>query len=148
MGSSRNDKRQLGEVVTISRSPENLPQSTTSSLFTISGDVEIISIRGQVTTAIQAQANNAKLGFDAGGGSIDICTNLDINGDVQNSFYSITGTVTDALINATTPPNVLPEPLVLSTGDIDFTCSASSTGQIAWRVTYRALEDGAAITTA
>jgi len=123
-----------------------LPQTTTSDIFTVSGVVQVTNIIGFTTTAIQAQANNMKLGFDVGGGSQNISADLDINGDAQFTMYNLTGTVTDPANEvATGIHNAMEAPFVFFSGDITMTCSASSTGAIDWYVTYIPLSPGAEI---
>ncbi len=76
-----------------------LPASTTGTLFNVTGVVELIAIVGVVTTVIQAQACNLKLSTVSNSATTDICANLDINGHLAQSRYSITGTFANALIN-------------------------------------------------
>lgn len=126
-----------------------LPQTGTEDMASVSGVVQITNIIGIVTDGVQAQANNLKLGFDAGGGSNDIAAALDINGDAQFTMYSITGTPTDAIIEVTDGiHNAMPDPLVFFNGKITWSCSASNTGEIEWYITYIPLSPGATITAA
>lgn len=76
-----------------------LPASTTGTVFTVTGLVEVIAIIGIVTTVVQAQTCNLKLSTVSNGATTDICANLDITGAAAQSRMSITGTFANALIN-------------------------------------------------
>lgn len=56
-----------------------LPQTTQSAIFNVTGKVRIISIIGEVTTAIQNQANNLKLVANGTvGNDTDLCAVLNV----------------------------------------------------------------------
>ena len=128
-----------------------LPATTDGDLFNITGGrVVLTSIIGEVTTAIQTQANNTKLKFnpDATGADVDLCTVLSISGDAVGTLYSITGDFSDALkegLNCLEADALLERPIILSKGAIELDCAATNTGSVAWTVTYYALDDGASI---
>ena len=135
----------------VSRATAALPQTATSTLFTIStGQILLTSIFGEVTTVIQTQANNTKLTFDptAAGASQDMCAVLDITADAVGTIYSITGTPATALQDALNfvPSNkMLAQPIVLKPGAILLDCAASNTGAVKWQCTYIPLENGATV---
>lgn len=133
----------------VSRATDTLPQTTAEAIFTIAGGrVILTSIVGEVTTAIQAQANNTKLiSNPTTGTSVDMCAVLDITGDEVGCLYGITGTPGDALIgtNAGLTPDMA-KWLILPVGGIDLSCAASNTGSVKWTLTYIPLDDGATIT--
>jgi len=134
-------------VLSVSRSAENLPQTTTTSYFTISsGDyskpaVEIVAIVGSADTAIQAQACNLNLEHSIQG---NMCAVVDINADGQFTIYAIDGVVANALLK----PSIalkMASVQMLYDGDIQLTTSASNTGTTSWIVYYRPLQAGATI---
>lgn len=135
----------------VDRATENLPQTTDTSLFTITGgQVLITSLVGEVTTVIQTQANNTKVKFNptATGADQDLCAVLDISADAVGTLYTISGTVADALrddlligLNSVFGAGGL----ILSEGEIELDCAASNTGQVKWYLTYIPLDDGAAV---
>lgn len=135
----------------VERATATLPASTTGELFTISGGrVMITSIVGEVTTLIQTQLNNTKLiANPTMGTSVDMCAVLDITADEVGCLYGITGTPSDALIgtNAGLTP-AMAKALILNTGTIDLSCSATNTGSVKWSLTYIPIDDGAAVVAA
>lgn len=130
----------------VDRATATLPQTTAGALFNVvGGTVAITAIVGEVTTAIQNQANNTKLTANpTTGTSVDICAVLDIANDEIGTLYGITGTVGDALIGANAGATQLPaNPVVANIGTIDLDCAASNTGSVKWSIFYVPLEDGA-----
>src|SRR5258708_3588303 len=80
-----------------------LPQTTTSNIFTVSGDVYVAMIQGVVTTIIGAVANATKLQAVCGAlAAVDLCATADINGLVAGAVYQpITSFATAASIAGT-----------------------------------------------
>lgn len=130
-----------------------MPQSTDGALFTIaSGKIRVLSIVGEVTTAIQAQANNTKLKHNpSGAGSdVDLCAVLDITGDAVGTLYSITGTLANAMKSTTlwlvAPADNIPAPgMILGPGDIELDCAASNTGSVKWTLEYENVDEAATV---
>ena len=139
----------------VDRATANLPASTASNIFTISGNVLVLSIIGEVTTVIETQANNTKLKFTSTspGATTDLCAVLDTTAKAVGSFFSIIGTLGTAMKvttnNLIVPADNLAAPgLVLGAGAILLDCAATNTGKVAWSIFYVPLEDGAVITAA
>ena len=127
------------------RTADSLPQTTQEPLFTITGGrIFVYAIIGEVTTAIQNQANNTQLVFNhATASDVDLCADLNIANDAVGELYSITGTFTDAMVSGfALPATILPHPLILSEGSIDLDCAASNTGAVAWTLFWAPLDDG------
>lgn len=139
-------KMQLG--IMVERATATLPQKTAEALFNVvGGRVAITQIVGQVTTAIQAQANNTKLTANpTTGTAVDMCAVLDIASDEVGTLYGISGTISDndALIgiNAGLVPAQLRD-VIVNVGSIDLSCAASSTGSVKWVLFYYPIDDGA-----
>lgn len=135
----------------VERATAALPQTATSTLFTIStGRILVTSIFGEVTTVIQTQANNTKLTFDPtdAGATQDLCAVNSITADAVGTIYSITGTPATAMSDALNmmPPNLaLAQPLLLKPGAILLDCAASNTGNVKWSITYIAYDTGAGL---
>ena len=140
--------------VKVQRATAALPQTSTSTLFTVSGGkVLITSLIGEVTTVIQTQADNTKLTFDPtdAGATQDLCAVLDITADAVGTMYSITGTPATAMQDSLNflPSNKVPaQPIVLKPGSILLDCAASNTGSVKWDLTYIPLDNGAAVAAA
>lgn len=122
---------------------KSLPATTTGSIFTITGVVEIISIIGVVTTVIQTQTCNLKLSTVSNSATTDICANLDISAHAAQSRYSITGTFANALINTAKGVPVARQAtsLIAQEGTIIATTSATNTGAIRWMIRYKPLQE-------
>jgi hypothetical protein len=135
----------------VNRATAALPQTAAAAIFTIAGGrVIVTSIVGEVTTAIQNQANNTKLTANpTTGTSVDMCAVLSIANDEVGCLYSITGVPADAMIgtNAGLVPDMA-KSLILPVGTIDLDCAASNTGSVKWTITYIPLDDGATIVAA
>ena len=134
----------------VRRSTSNLPQTAAGSLFTVAGRVVLTHIVGEVTKAIQTQANNTKLTANGTvGASVDMCAVLDITADVVGTLYHITGTLATALQATTSSCGVAQAAaLLLAAGTIDLDCAASNTGQVKWTVRYIPLDVGATLVAA
>lgn len=135
----------------VDKATATLPQTTASALFNIyGGRVCVTQILGEVTTAIQNQANNTKLVANPDvGTSVDMCAALSIANDEIGCLYGITGVAADAMIGANA--GAVPEQakgVIVNTGTIDLDCAASNTGSVKWTVLYYPIDDGAYITSA
>ena len=134
----------------VEKAAASLPQSTQTAYFTVTGRCIVTHIVGEVTTIIQAQANDTKLVANPTvGADVDLCAVLDITGDAVGTIYTITGTLADAMV-ATTSGAVTAQaaPVVVAAGTIDLSCAASNTGATKWTVHYIPLDAGSSITTA
>lgn len=136
------------------RATAALPQTADVALFRITGGkVRIRSIVGEVTTAIQNQANNTKLKFNPSGtgSDIDLCAVLDIANDAVGTLYSITGTLATAMKSTTlwlvAPADDIAGPgLILAPGDIELDCAASNTGSVKWTVVWEPVDSAGVLT--
>jgi hypothetical protein len=129
------------------RDTGTLAQTGTKPLFVVTGKVLLTYLLGEVTTVIQAQADATKLTkTNLAGTTTDICATNDITGDVVGSFYTITGTPANAMVNSTTNPAALiATPVVVDAGTINMNCAASNTGSVKWTILYIPLEPGATV---
>ncbi len=131
----------------VSRAADNLPQTTASPIFTVSGGKCIVEILGEVTTIIEAGANNMKLiANPTVGADVDLCVALDIDTDAVGTFYNLTGTLSDALVENTSGAGESQSTgIIVAPGTIDLDCDASKTGQIKWVLFYIPIDQGAKI---
>lgn len=131
-------------VVSVARATSALPQTASLNLFTVAGGrVELINITGQVTVDVGAVANNTQLLL----GATALCADLNINGDVAGTRYSITGTFANAMVETAINVPVAQQAtkVVLPPGNIILDCNGSDggTGRVRWTVVYMPLEPGA-----
>lgn len=137
-------------VKTVQRAAANLPQTTQTAYFTVSGKVLITGIYGEVTTVIQTQANNTKLVANPTvGADVDLCAVNNITADAVGTIYNITGTLANAMV-ATTSGAMIAQasPVVVAAGTIDLSCAASNTGATKWTIQYVPVDQGATIVAA
>ena len=140
--------RQIALGTKVDKATAALPASTTGTLFTVSGGrILLTSIVGEVTTAIQNQANNTKLvSTPTTGTAVDICAVLDIANDEVGCLYGITGLFSDAMVGSNAGATVIQRnPVVIPIGTIKLSCAATNTGSVKWSMTYIALDDGATV---
>jgi hypothetical protein len=130
------------------RATDTLPQTTAEAIFTITGGrIVLVQIVGEVTVAIQNQANNTKLIHNVGTGTDqDICAVLNIANDEVGTLYGISGVFADALIGSGQAVQTQLRELILKPGTIDLSCAASNTGSVKWSLFYRPLDRAAHVT--
>lgn len=137
--------RRLVLGLKVDRATATLPQTTSAPIFYVrTGRVAITQIVGEVTGAIQNQANNTKLtGTPTVGSAVDICAVLSIIAKEIGTLFGISGLNTDAMIgiNAGALPGQA-RPVVLPVGTLDLNCAASNTGSVKWTVFYYPIDDG------
>jgi hypothetical protein len=136
---------------TVARPTAALPQTASSAIFTITGGpILLMNIVGEVTTAIQNQADNTKLvAAPTVGSATDLCAVTDIANDAVGTFYNITGTLANALVKAANGTAIgQAGTVVIPAGTINLSCAASNTGSVAWRIRYKPLAPGVTVTAA
>jgi hypothetical protein len=142
---------QIRNGFAVDRATAALPQTTQSALFTVAGGrIAVFGIIGEVTTAIQNQANNTKIVSNPTTGTdVDLCAVLSTANKEIGTLFGITGTFADAMVGANAGATVLCDrPVVVPIGTIDLSCAASNTGSVKWRLLYLPVDDGATVTAA
>ena len=145
--------RSIALGVLVTRATSGLPTAGNDlALFTITGGrILLVALAGEVTGAIQNQANATKLKLNptATGLDQDLCATLDIENDAVGEQYSISGTVADAMRSDLLIENgKLQEPLILSEGDLELTCVATNSGSVQWDMVYVPWDAGATVAAA
>ncbi len=127
------------------RTTDALPATTAEALYTITGGrILVAQILGEVTTAIQNQANNAKLTHNVTTGTDqDICAVLNIANDEVGTLYGISGVFADALLGSGQATPAQARVVILKPGTIDLSCSATNTGSVKWTLFWMPLDAGA-----
>jgi len=127
-----------------------LPQGGpgTLALFTVTGAVNIIEIRGFIDVQIGAVANATKL--TAGAGSVDICATVELNAAAANSVLSITGTFANPLIiSAGGAWEAQPNKVGAGAGSISVSCAGTSgTGEVTWVCIWEPILGGGTVVAA
>jgi hypothetical protein len=116
------------------RATAALPQTATGALFTVTGNIIIVDIVGEVTTVIETQANATKLTANPTvGADVDLCATLDITAKAAGSTMNITGTLANAMVNVAGGAAIAQAGrVIVHAGTIDLICAASNTGAIKW----------------
>jgi hypothetical protein len=124
-----------------------LPATGAQTLFTITGGrIVVVQILGEVTTAIQAQANATKLRHNVTTGTDqDLCATLDITGDELGTLYGITGLFSDAMIGSGQAVPRMLRQIILKPGTIELVTAATNTGATKWSLFYRQLDRAASV---
>lgn len=135
----------------VSKTAFTLPATATGALFTVAGGrVLITSILGEVTTAVQAQANAIKLVATPTTGTVnDLCATVESNGAALGTLLGVTGLAADAMVKSTGGGvSGLRNPIVVAIGVIGLNTAATNTGATKWDITYVPLDDGATVVAA
>ncbi len=145
-----------GLPIMVAKAATTLPQGGATAQFTVTGgNVELMSIVGEVTSAIANTPNATKLTFNptGTGGSTDLCATLDIDNKVVGTLLGLSGDFSDAmltglwLLERTSTANTA-KGIVVAPGTIDLDCVGSIGGETSWTLVYRPLEAGAAVVAA
>lgn len=137
----------LGNDYVTLRAAATLPATTATPYFTVTGKIRLLDIIGEVTTAIQNQANNLKLiANPTVGADVDLCAVVDSANAAVGSILRITGTFANAMViaaSAATPAQA--SPVIVAAGTIDLSASATNTGATKWLVRYEPIDPGARV---
>ena len=139
--------RRLG--IHVVKAAATLPATTTQTIFTVAGGRCLVSLLlGEVTTIVQAQANNLKVtSAPTTGTAVDLASNLDINADEAGTLYLVEGDGT-ALVGANAGAalsGIGRSMFIVPIGVIRIETSATNTGATKWDLWYLPLDEGANI---
>jgi hypothetical protein len=135
----------------IERAAATLPQSTAATIFTVTGGrILLFQLIGQVTTIIQAQANNTKLtAVPSVGTAVDLCTVVDINALEVGGTLMLPNNFANALTKNLAGGTFGAYGFTLvQPGSIQLNCAASSTGAIRWTAYWVPDDSGAVLAAA
>lgn len=137
------------------KAAQNLPQTATATLFTVSGTVLVQFFAGLVTTALGATATTLSLGNTPTGGvaantslaTATTVTSKTVGTHVVPTFSSgIGGAPIVASLAQVTVPAASGNAFIVPAGTITWTTSANNTGQMAWYLAYLPIDPGATVT--
>ena len=141
-----------GLGITVRKAAADYFDGTTTSIFTVTGKCYITALVIEVeAAALDATADNVKWTANpTTGSSVDLCAVLDVASDERGTLYSITGTLTDALVGTTAGAVAGQSGLILvNTGTIDLVSSGdSNNGNSATQsifLAYEPIDQGASI---
>lgn len=147
--------RELAFGTRVTKAAGSLPQTTTATLFTVTGgNVIVTSLIGEVTTLIQSSDPVVTIGC----GTPTIGGTLDVDGIATSTTLAsaevgtlVTVQPSSGLAGALVVGSLagaaiyLPTPFVVSAGTITWSTGASKTGAMKWYLTYVPLDDGASV---
>ena len=145
--------RQLAYGTTVTKSAVSLPQTATTTLYTVSGGrILVTSLVGQVSTVIGGTAVTVALGTAPTVGTAatgGIASATAVTSKEVGTFVSLNTSAGSALVvggNAGASVNVnTNSALVVSAGTITWTTSATNTGQMQWYLAYLPIDAGATV---
>jgi len=143
----------------LTRAAAIVPQTATTTFYTVTGLVALYACILEVTTAIQAQADAIKWRHTPTGGAVgDVSGTIDINAFAVGDFIVMqgptdAGAASQALtqVGATgggTGLTLLHRPIALRAGALGLNAAASNTGNIKGHLIYQPLLPGSKIVAA
>jgi hypothetical protein len=139
----------LGLGIRVDRATSDLPATTSTAMFTVTGYCIVYQFLGLVTTVVQTQACNYSLESNptATGANVALCGVLNISALAVGTLLGVTGTLATAMTSGLAIIGQV-TPLVVQAGTIEAKTSATNTGQVAWSCWYAPLSAGASIVAA
>lgn len=145
----------LDQDIHVQTAGRTIPATTTDQIFRVRGGRVLVKrLVGEVTTVIQAQADNLKVSSKkldnssvAVGTAVDVASNLDITTMEVGGFYFVEGDGTAGVKSTAGAAFVGPNSgsWIAPQGEIYLTTSATNTGAMKWDIWYMPLDEGAYI---
>ncbi len=141
------DSRRLIYGLRVDRAAAVLPATGNQTLFTVTGGrVLITGLVGEFTVAASATATNLKLtAVGPNAQTTDICADAAVASSAVGTLYSPAAIGSAGQVGAGVTQN---NEVIVNTGSIRATTSATNTGQMRWTLTYIPLDDGATVAAA
>jgi hypothetical protein len=150
---SRQGFATVAQAIHVQCPSRTLPATTTDQLFRVRGGrVLVWQLVGEVTTAIQNQANNLKVSskkLDASsaavGTAVDVAANVDVANRELGGLYFVEGDGTAGVLSNAGAAFIGPNSgsWIAPQGEIYITTSATNTGATKWDLWYQPLDEGA-----
>lgn len=146
--STREMVASINKGIRVDRGATAIAGISTKSLFTVKGgNCIILGLIGEVTTIVQAQANNTKyISTPTSGTAQDLCAVVDNTGHEVGGFLTITGVFATAAVKGNAGAGVMmSNPVIVAPGTIGLNTAADNTGAYKFSIWYIPAEDGAYI---
>lgn len=133
-----------GSYIAATQTALSLAATTTNTVFGVNGRVLIDTIIGEVVTTIGATQNAKFTNLPTVGSTTDLCAVGSTGNLPVGAQFSITGTLANALV--TTVQSVYIKqatPIIATAGTLELLTSATTTGNVKIRLTYKPLDPGA-----
>ena len=136
----------------MAKAAATLPATTTQNIFTVTvGRIAVLLLLGEVTTIVQAQANNLKVtSAPTTGTAVDLASNLDINAKEAGTLLlaELDGTALVGANAGAALSGVGTSLCIVPIGSIRIETSATNTGATKWDLWYFPLDVGALVESA
>lgn len=149
-------QREAVEGITVNRADAALPQTTTTTYFNITGEIDLLDLISTVGTVIQTQTDTMLWKWTPTGGSaVNLNTATDITAVAAGGKIALQPlTDAGAVQSLTLTPvggasrGLRQRPFRLTAGTLAVTMSASNTGTLSHLLRYRPAKNGGAVTAA
>jgi hypothetical protein len=133
-----------GSYIAATMSAPSLATTTTEQLFQVNGRIELIDILGEVQTTTGATITAKFTNVPTVGSTTDLCATGNIAGLNPGAQMNITGTLATPM-QTTTQSVFLKQAagLILTAGTLQLTQSQTTTGNVKYRIRYKAIDPGA-----
>lgn len=146
------DVRTIALGINVSRATSALPATAALNIFTVSGGrILLISLVGEVTTIIQAQACTIKVtSTPTTGTAVDLsAVSASLSGLEVGGKLALPAAAATALVSGNAGGVIAKQASwVIPIGNISYTTSATNTGSIKWDLTYVPLDAAAQVVAA
>lgn len=146
--SNRNYWNNLFLAKKVEKAATAIAGASTKDMFTIaSGRIVLLALVAEVTTNIEAQANNLTVQVNPTVGAAGaLGTAIETNAAQIGTTFSITGNPADAITKNTGVAIGCVQPCIIPAGVITLTTAADNTGAMKWTAWYYPLDDDAVVT--
>ncbi len=133
----------------VDRASAVLPQTTSTTYFTVVGGRVAAFFLGEVTVVFDGTVNSLNLTHTPTGGTVgDICAAAVVTSKEVGTMFGMTGAPTDAM-TMTTACTRFQNPVVLKPGAVKLKSTASdTTGSTKWTCFYVPIDEGAYVVAA
>lgn len=147
------DVRTIALGIAVARATATLPATATGNIFTVSGGrIAVVSLVGEVTTAVQNQACTLAIGTapTVGTGSTTAMGTASsiIAAPIGTHFGTNPGGATAVDLSTQAGVAMPSAPFVVNIGNITITTSATNTGSVKWDLVYIPLDVAAQVVAA
>lgn len=144
------DIARINRGILVERAAATLPATTTTAYYTISGVVEIPVLYGVVTTVCSATATNLSVvHVPTSGTNVTLASTLAIASFAAGTLLTVEGDGTALVGTTAVSGNITSRvPMILMSGSISLTTSATNTGATRWALRYIPLEAGSTVVAA
>lgn len=133
-----------GSYLSTSLTASSLAVTTAQALFAATGRIAIVDIIGEVVTTVGATITGKFTSVPTVGSNTDLCSAANFGASPVGTNLFVTGTLATAMVTSVGGAFLEQAvPIVVTAGNINFTQSATTTGNVKWLVRYKSIDPGA-----